>query len=1117
MDKTTDDTPTEVTSPEVPVSLADDQHLSNGRQSSSGVSIKTECAVSRSMGAFDDQTFSFAAMLKESFSTTDDAFRNSHFYAGVSDKTENASGKDCVSESEKPVSIVDFLNKSQSSSVNTKALTSTSSCSMDISTIEEMISLVNDMVERSKSTSGLDRKNKISMSPEQLKQPPRKKTKLSRSMQVPVKDLLDGIHTSLCKRDCNFKHNALVLAICVPDDHELKDYLENHWKRVMTNCWKSAQYSIDPKLMTQLVHLTVLFGKYNLLKCLLRVHVDCSGLYVDSAQNSPLHTILKCTHYYMPSSSHQEKLVAFQRILHLLAKYNCNIVLVRDRPNEDTILHVCAKKIKELTNQIQSIQSHGHDELKLQGLLNQRQLLEGIFKEVIHTLKRLSADGSLQHNQVTELFDCANNAGEMMSQILKEDESARNNCGVLASQVASTLHQEGNTVCTKQQKIVAEENLENVMTEENISQLSTVARSSGSCTAQNENTHVLTQAANPSGTEAFCTNHHSVVTTESPSMRTTQIVTSTQIENSTGTITLSTNCPSVQVATGCPSQSSSTTESTSLWPEQTVENSIETTILSTECQSAQTPNGSPKQSLSTTESALLCPAQTVLASQAANSIQVTILSTECQSVQAPNACPKQPTSTTVSGSVRLPQTVVSTEVANPLGSTTLLTDCSFGHTPSGCLKQSISNVSAAPITVPSKTLDSGAQAMQTMPVNTGRQLSGKHTFLCSQDCTLKHHKLVELLCATPDHLNTDTATVEAESCADLKDYLEKSHWVIPEVVPALEPSLRLPIVHLACFLGKHKALEVLSDFGFHALLRTANTEETPLHMTVQLLHYQTSNSIFLSDVVVNIVKTLNQHCHPISLFSAKDAKGNSVLHAMAKLISSNVPVAATLLYVYLFRVFVHFILKERQCIPKSGSLQILSNCLKDCNKAGQNVESLLQESIHGEQLLEYLNGLMQKGRPEMSSKTIVEGRKDSHGHPEGQHVTCTDQKHAGTQREMSKEPKNLVDFILSADCKISSASKKRIVDCYIGEYESRLQLVRAKMATVRQEMASAKTLLERNMIVGAKLRMMESEVSWNAKRMKLREGELKKKQREQVLLHKRLLLLEGLQNIVNER
>ena len=230
--------------------------------------------------------------------------------------------------------------------------------------------------------------------------------------------------------------------------------------------------------------------------------------------------------------------------------------------------------------------------------------------------------------------------------------------------------------------------------------------------------------------------------------------------------------------------------------------------------------------------------------------------------------------------------------------------------------------------------------------------------------------MVELLCATPDHLSTDTATVEDESCADLKDYLKKSHWVIPEVVPALEPSFRLPIVHLACYLGKHKALEVLSEFGFHALLRTANTEETPLHMTVQLLRYQTSNSIFLSDVVMSIVKTLNQHSHLISLFSAKDMKGNSVLHALAELISSNVPKAATLLYVYLFRGFVHLILKERECIPNSGSLQIVSNCLKDCNKAGQTVESLLQKSIHGEQLLEYLNGLMQKCSREMSSEII---------------------------------------------------------------------------------------------------------------------------------------------------
>ena len=149
---------------------------------------------------------------------------------------------------------------------------------------------------------------------------------------------------------------------------------------------------------------------------------------------------------------------------------------------------------------------------------------------------------------------------------------------------------------------------------------------------------------------------------------------------------------------------------------------------------------------------------------------------------------------------------------------------------------------------------------------------------------------------------------------------------------------------------------------------------------------------------------------------------------------------------------------------------------------------------------------------------IVEATKDSNGYPEGQHVTSPVQKHAGTQREeMSKEPKSLVDFILSEDCKISSASKKTIVDCYLGEYESRLQLVRAKMAAVREEMASAQTSLQQNITVGIELRMMESEVSLNAKRMKLREGELKKKQKEQVLLHKRLQLLEELQRIVNER
>ena len=147
----------------------------------------------------------------------------------------------------------------------------------------------------------------------------------------------------------------------------------------------------------------------------------------------------------------------------------------------------------------------------------------------------------------------------------------------------------------------------------------------------------------------------------------------------------------------------------------------------------------------------------------------------------------------------------------------------------------------------------------------------------------------------------------------------------------------------------------------------------------------------------------------------------------------------------------------------------------------------------------------------------MEAGKDSHGHSEGQDVTCAVQKPAGIQRQMSKEPKSFIDFLLSADCKISSGSKRAMVKYYTAEYDNRVQLLRRKMASVRGEMASAKTSLVQNMMMQIELCKKKSEVSLNEKRMKLREGELKEKQREQVLLHKRLQLLEGLQRIVDGR
>ena len=78
--------------------------------------------------------------------------------------------------------------------------------------------------------------------------------------------------------------------------------------------------------------------------------------------------------------------------------------------------------------------------------------------------------------------------------------------------------------------------------------------------------------------------------------------------------------------------------------------------------------------------------------------------------------------------------------------------------------------------------------------------------------------------------------------------------------------------------------------------------------------------------------------------------------------------------VYLFRVFVHFLLRGQQSSP-TVTQQILSNSLKDYNKAGESVEVLLQNTVVGEQLWKYLAGLM-------------EGREASVGASKGECLWC---------------------------------------------------------------------------------------------------------------------------------
>ena len=529
------------------------------------------------------------------------------------------------------------------------------SCSLDYSVSNEMTSVLEDVSGTSKKASSLARNDQTpDWSTEQLKQPPKKKIKLDKRVRIPVRDVLSGIHTKLCKTDCTLKHNPFDLAICAPDCYKLRSCMENHLKLATKGAW-----TLNPKIincMHHLVHSAVLFGRNNLLECLLKVCLDHSEFYVDSNQNSPLHTVMKSMHNYMPSSSHLEKVTTLQCMLQLLAKYNCKILLVRDKTNEDTILHVCAKQIRKRTNQLKSIESLGHDEVNPQALLNQRQLLEGIFKELIHTFKRLCNDGSLLHSQVTELIDCANNAGETISQILQEDERERKNSTVVAcSEVTSTVPDEGNSGGTKQQR-VHQNHCEDAITDKSTPQSSTTNEISSTCTVQNDNAEGSNQITNPSEMSAYPTKSPSAQAAMFVSLRPTQAVESTQAENYIGTITLPTNYPSVPLST-------LTTVSPSVRTSQTVEstsqagNLMGTISLPTNCSSVQeTLNGCQNASASTTLSASLQIPPSVVSTRAAHPV--------CASVQTPNGHQNPNTSTTVCASLPIPKTVMSTPMVH---------------------------------------------------------------------------------------------------------------------------------------------------------------------------------------------------------------------------------------------------------------------------------------------------------------------------------------------------------------------------------------------------------------------------------------------------------------------
>lgn len=372
---------------------------------------------------------------------------------------------------------------------------------------------------------------------EDLSQPSRKKIKLSKCVNIPLKDLLDGLHTRLCESSCTSKHNPFVLAAGVADDCKLRTCLENHLKLSLKNGWKSSIGIKDPcSQLRRLVILTaILFGKLDLLESMLKAQLSHSQYFAHSAKDLPIILLFKNLHRFKPSSNFDEKVTVFKKVLKLFAKYDGDVLLLQDELNDDTVLHVCAKKIRELTCKIKAKESFAPDSPELQQLLDQRELYDRFCEELIHVLQKLAVEGPLHHSQVLNFFDVRNKAGETIFEILQEEKLKRIGCSDGTSDASPPAAEGENTDNAVEQQVTnGEEHIEQgKMVEEVIT---------GAQTEPVSQTNDF-QGDPPVG--------------QSASM-------SVNVAQLSATTASSTNCSFPQISTGCEDESMPSTLSTSM-------------------------------------------------------------------------------------------------------------------------------------------------------------------------------------------------------------------------------------------------------------------------------------------------------------------------------------------------------------------------------------------------------------------------------------------------------------------------------------------------------------------------------------------------------------------------
>ncbi|PFX27128.1 uncharacterized protein LOC111328037 isoform X1 [Stylophora pistillata] len=418
-----------------------------------------------------------------------------------------------------------------------------------------------------------------------------------------------------------------------------------------------------------------------------------------------------------------------------------------------------------------------------------------------------------------------------------------------------------------------------------------------------------------------------------------------------------------------------------------------------------------------------------------------------------------------------------------------------------------------------------------------------HTFLCESSCRLRHHELIQLLCATPDHRSVKVPSVESKSLLNFRNYLNDNLWHIHRDIPEPSSKLRFPIVHLACLLGKYKALEELSKIGFDPVIQTSETRETPLHMVMRLIrHFEgTMHNLFLSNAVVNIFKTLSRTTPVKVLLSMKDCRGNTAFHSLAEMMGQGkLPLPAAMLLVYVFRVFVHFQLKE---LSSSEARSALWTSLKKRNDSGQSVESLLMRSLHGAPLLKFLQHLCDTRE---SSPTLLEGQgsaKVNGGHiqKEGcveaesdknspgllkenqgslispKSSTTTDPtKHSHAHLLSGTEHESIVDFILSSQWAISNSDKRTILAQFRAEYDARLKSMEKRVSDVKQQLPQTLRQLKlKRKNLEKEARRAKSRITWSTGAMRKAIDKRNKQRRECNKINATLSLVHELKKAID--